>query len=125
MNTEYLMRAKLKALHSPDVDLDTFSPSDPTCFGFLLQAMIGPEGQDGSESFDIEVCTPKWLLERHGRGACPDVVLGTHMMFVFSYDLGQIRAALERYCERCFGDDWQELTQKLARLGAWEFEAYH
>lgn len=119
------MRAKLKALHSPDIDLETFSPDDPTNFGFLLQAMIGPEGQDGMESFDLEVCTPKWLMDRHLHGASPEVIFGMHMILVFSYDLHQIRGALERYCERCVGDDWPTLTTKLARLGAWEFEDYH
>jgi hypothetical protein len=119
------MRAKLKALHSPDIDLEAFSPTDPTSFGFLLQAMIGPEDQDGAESFDIEVCTPKWLMERQQSGAAPAVVLGTHMMFVSCFDLGQIRGELDRYCERCVGADWAALANKLASLGAWEFQDYH
>lgn len=119
------MRAKLKALHSPDVDLETFSPADPTNFGFLLQAMIGPEGQDGADSFDIEVCTPKWLMDQHTLGASPDVVWGMNRMFVFIYDLRQIRGALDRYCERCVGEDWPALVAKLAKIGAWEFENYH
>lgn len=119
------MRAELKELHSPDIDLTTFLPADPKSFRFLLQAMIGPEGQEGAESFDIEVCTPTWLMEEQSRGTAPRVVLGLHMMFVFSYDLSQIKGTLERYCKQCVGDDWSALTAKLARLGAWEFEDYH
>lgn len=42
------MRAKLKRLHSPDIyDLRAFIPEEPDKFGFLLQAMIGPEGLEG------------------------------------------------------------------------------
>jgi hypothetical protein len=119
------MKAKLKSLHSPDVDLASFSPVDPTNFGFLLQAMIGPDGQEGAESFEIQVCTPKWLVDRHEQGVFPDIILGMYMMFVFSYDLRQISRTLERYCERCVGDNWQALAAKLARLGAWEYEDYH
>jgi hypothetical protein len=42
------VRATLKQLHSPDVfDLEAYSPDDKTCFGFLLQAIFGPENADG------------------------------------------------------------------------------
>ena len=119
------MRAELKSLHSPDVDLESYSPADPLCFGFLLQASIGPEGQGGAESFDIQVCTPRWLIDQHDRMGSMDVIFGTHMMIVFSYDLHKIRGALERYCKRCVGDDWQKIAIKLARIGAWEYEDYH
>lgn len=119
------MRAELKSLHSPDIDLDTFRPDDPSKFGFLLQAMIGPEGEDGAESFDIQVCTPQWLLDRHSQGECPNVIFGAQMMVVFSYDLSQVLGALKHYCQKCVGKDWQTLASKLSRLGAWEFEDYH
>lgn len=115
------MRAELKSMHSPDIDLPTFWPESPDCFGFLLQAMIGPEGQDGAESFDIQVCTPKWLLGRHKPN---DVLMGAHMLIVFEYDLQRIREFIQHYCQLCVGTSWQEITSKLARIGGWEFEDY-
>jgi hypothetical protein len=61
------MKAELKHLHSPDVhDLRSFKPDDPTNFSIFVQAMIGLEGDDASESFDLTVCTPTWLADRAG-----------------------------------------------------------
>ena len=49
------MRAKLKGLHSPDIDnLENWS-SGKKPFGFLLQAMIGPGDGPGEESFNLTV----------------------------------------------------------------------
>ena len=87
--------------------------------------MIGPEGLDAAESFDVEICTPAWIAKRHDSRDYPDVVLGRHMLIVFAYELEKIRDAIAQYCERCSGDTWMDIAPKLARLGAWEFEDYH
>jgi hypothetical protein len=115
------MRAQLKRLHSPDIDIDTYKPEDTTNFGFLLQAMIGPEGQDSEESFDIQVCTPDWLKSQH---SASEAVFGRHMLIVFEYDKHRIEQAIARYCERCVGNDWQEIAERLGRIGQSEFEDY-
>ncbi|MGF6489633.1 Imm8 family immunity protein [Pseudomonas frederiksbergensis] len=68
------MEAKLKRLHSPDIyNLESYQPDVQDEFGFLLQAMIGPAGEDGEESFDMEVCTPKWIEKRQ---RVDEVVIG-------------------------------------------------
>lgn len=74
------MRAKLKRLHSPDVNFETFWPDDPDNFGFFVQAMIGREDSDGEESFGIQVCTPEWLKSEYSES---DVVFGHHFLIVF------------------------------------------
>jgi hypothetical protein len=116
------MRPLLKRLHSPDIfDLKSFSPEDDDCFGFLLQAMFGPEDGEGEESFDIVVCTPKWL----GQLLAKDIVLsGRHYLFVKEYNLETIRSFLEQYARQCSGETWQDVAQKLSRIGHWEFEDY-
>ena len=78
------MNAELKRVHSPDIqNLESYMPENSETFGFLLQAMVGPEGEDGEESVDIEVCTPKWLEENYGQ---EDVVVGRHHLIVREYD---------------------------------------
>ncbi len=55
------MRAIIKSFHNPEIDdLQHFKPKISDNFCFLLQVMIGPENESGEETFDIEVCTPKW-----------------------------------------------------------------
>jgi len=116
------MNAALKRLHSPDVhDLRTFVPEVCDDFGFLLQAMIGPAGLDGEESFDIQVCTPKWLGDHHDRSA---VVVGRHHLIVFEYNYERLAHFISEYCAKCSGRTWQEIAMRLGRLGRWEFEEY-
>jgi hypothetical protein len=114
------MRAALKRLHSPDVDLPSYWPDDPSNFGFLIQAFIGPEVEQGEESFGFILCTPKWLQAKaDGR-----IMFGLHHLIVTDYDLNAIEQHLRRHCERCVGSSWQEIAIKLSRVGQWEFEDY-
>lgn len=112
---------QLKGLHSPDIDLDSYCPDDAACFGFLVQAFFGPSDGAGSESFDILVCTPKWLE----RELSEDVIIsGRHRLIVKRYDPDAIRHFLSNYAQHCTGASWHEAARKLAHLGAWEFEDY-
>lgn len=115
------VRPQLKRLHSPDVDdLESFRPEDDGNFAFLLQAMFGPESAEGEESFDLLVCTPKWLEQ----SVSENIISGRHRLIVKRYDIGQIRAFLERYARDCEADSWQAVAAKLSRIGRWEFEDY-
>ena len=98
------MKAELKRVHSPDIkDLEHFVPENLDSFGFLLQAMIGPEGEDGEESFDIEVCTPKWLEETYG---LEDVVIGRHHLIMREYNYKRLVQSIENFLSRCYGENW-------------------
>jgi hypothetical protein len=116
------MRAAVRRLHSPDVDdLREYVPGDPDVFGFLLQIMIGPEDGPGEESFDVYVCTPKWLMAKHGNG---DIVEGTHMLIVFRYDYRLLRAFVEDKVRATEGTTWSDLARHLSLFGRWEFHDY-
>lgn len=116
------MKAEIKAVLSPDVDdLSHFSPDDPEIFGFSMQLLIGPTQAEGEESFDMMICTPKWLLETFPKDR---ILLGVHHLIVFEYNYQALMKYLNHYVETLDGETWTELAQKLTRLGAWEFENY-
>lgn len=116
------MKAELKHLHSPDVkDLRTFKAGDPTNFSLFVQAMVGPEGEDESESFDFTVCTPRWLAETtQSQGP----VIGLHHIVVAAFDYEALIKAVQTYCSGCEGSNWQVVGAKVGRLGCWEFDNY-
>ena len=117
------MRAALRRLHSPDVpDLSSYEPERDDDFGFLLQILAGPNCGEGEESFDVIVCTPRWLERTHDRA---DVVPGRHHLIVFEYNYERLIRAIASMCELTEGSSWREVAEKLARLGRWEFEDYH
>ncbi|MEJ1403456.1 MAG: immunity 8 family protein [Candidatus Sedimenticola sp. (ex Thyasira tokunagai)] len=116
------MNPELKRLHSPDVDdLESYRPEVADKFGFLLQAMIGPEGKEGEESFDIEVCTPRWLEETYD---VDEIVMGRHHLIVREYNYQRLVKSIQEFLKGCVGEDWGEVAGKVSRLGMWEFEDY-
>lgn len=115
------MKAELKYLHSPDIDLYQYIPEESDNFGFLLQAMIGSEGKEGEDSFDIIVCTTKWFQSNYVERM---PLLGYSFMFVSQFSLEEIEQAIQIFCKECTGETWIELASKLSKLGKWEFEGY-
>ena len=116
------MRAIIKSFHSPGIDdLQYFKPEIDDNFCFLLQLMIGPENEDGEESFDIEVCTPKWLLSNYEKS---EILFGRHLLIVFEYNFEQISNKIKKFIERCSGHDWNEVAKQISLIASWEFEDY-
>ena len=116
------MKARIRRFHSPDVhDLARWVPSEPSCFGFLLQVLVGPADGDGNESFDFVVCTPEWLRQKYGQDA---VIVAKHHLLVFRYDFRAIESAIHSLVSSIEGGSWSELARQLSRYGRWEFEDY-
>jgi hypothetical protein len=113
------MQSKLKSLHSLEIDLGSYIPVEADDFSIDLRAMIGSLDSQGEESFDIHVCTPKWLLQH-----CQEPLWGRHMLIVPHYDIQMIKAAIDSYCQSCSGQNWNEVSLRLSRIGKWEFEDY-
>ena len=113
------MKAELRRLHSPDVaSLETFSPKAP--FGILVQAMVGPAGCGGEESFDFMLCTPDWFREN----MTSPIISGRHHVFVTGYCFEKPVRFVNAFLSACEGESWPEVAQKVGRSGGWEFEDY-
>jgi hypothetical protein len=91
-------------------------------FAFLLQILVGPQDAPGEESFDVFVCTPRWLLHNHQP---TDIVEGRHNLIVFEYDFERLSDFITNRVTACEGRTWQELGERIGRLGKWEFEDYN
>src|ERR1700733_4682827 len=115
------MMAELKHLHSPDVeDLTTWAPGSDD-FAILVQIIVGPAEAPGEESFDVTVCSSAWVTRQ---AAKERVLAGRHLLIVSEYDYVLISGYISRYVSTCQGQTWKEVTNKLSRLGRWEFEDY-
>ena len=118
----YAMRAKLLALHSPDLkDLKKGQLSAPTHFCLYIQAFIGPEGQRGEESFDILVCTPSWIAKEIAEQG---YIWGRHRLVVSEYDYDLIWNAISEICSKTEAADWSAVAGALNHFGAWEFSEF-
>jgi len=116
------MKPRIKYIHSPDVhDLATYQPEVIDDFGILFQIIAGPDGAPGEESFDLVVCSPKWITRVV---ETQKILIGRHHLIVEGYDYIRIRAFLEKQCEDITGDSWEEIAAKLGQIGKWEFEDY-
>jgi hypothetical protein len=115
------MKAELVRAFSADVDVRTYTPKDALDDGVWVQLIVSPEGKGGEESFDVLVCTPRWL-SREIRQNGPQ--LGRHHLIVEPMDLPTAIEYLRRVVESASGGDWSELGSRIARIGRWEFEDY-
>jgi Immunity protein 8 len=114
-----LVVADLRSLDCSDVpSLKAFQPEGP--FGIYILAVVGPAGKPGEEIFGFTLCTPGWFA-RQMKGP---FVPGRHYLFVKEYDYAALERYVRDYCQRCAGNSWKEVAEKVARLGYWEYEDY-
>jgi hypothetical protein len=116
------MRPLIKRICTIDGgDPEVYRPKEADRFGVILRLFVGPSSSEGEESFDLTVCTPSWLAAECERDG---FILGRHHLIVLSYDFEFIRRTLITLVERWGGATWQEVADKVSRIGYWEFEDY-
>jgi hypothetical protein len=114
-----VIQPEIRYFFSPDIDdLEGHEPTDPDNFSFLLRLMIGAQGEEGEEAFDVTVSTPGWLEARFGPS---EVVTGENRLLVFRYHWPSIEAFLRKRVSACSGSEWREVACKIARFARWEF----
>jgi hypothetical protein len=115
------MKAIVRRFLSPDADPYTFEPEDANDVGVLVQMIVGPATEPGEESFDVLVCTPRWIdeqVQKHGPQS------GRFLYIVDSWNSDVVLAALTEAVESEEGQTWADLAGKIGRIGKWEFEDY-
>jgi hypothetical protein len=101
-------------------DLAEWTPSTDD-FAVGVRLLVGPDGEEGEESFDLTVCSAGWLAARVRDEFIWDA---RHHLAVEHFDYRRLADYLQRRVEACQGSSWDEVSEKLARLGHWEFEDY-
>jgi hypothetical protein len=116
------VQAELRFLHSPDADpIESYRPN--AAFGLFVQAIVGPKGAPGEESFGFTVCSPEWFVSEH-LSEKSSIATGRHFIFVREFDYRALEKFVRDHCAACDGKTWSETAEKVGRLGMWEFEDY-
>jgi hypothetical protein len=115
------MQPEIKSIQSPDVwDLESWTPTTNN-WSVLLEVLIGPKGVDAEDSFDLLIGTPEWLAEEANK---TEIVDGRHTYIVTSWNWANILRYIERRVSSIEEDTWNNISNKLSRLGNWAFEDY-
>jgi len=115
------MKAVLREIE-PAVPGDFLSEGDMARESSLLvRLVIGPEGAQGADNFDLMVSTPGGVAQSLAGDAYR---WGRHMLIVDRIDLDLVSRAVETALRRCEGNTWEEVAVKIGRFAAWEFEDY-
>jgi len=59
-----------------------------------------------------------------GELCCETPIFGRGYLIVKQFGLGKVRKILNKYCENCKGEAWDDVAEKLSRNLFWEFEDY-
>ncbi|MGA6204453.1 Imm8 family immunity protein [Nocardia testacea] len=114
------MRAELKGMHSPDIDL-TDPEATAAADAVLVQLMIGPAGAAGEESFDLVVRTSVGsVTDMDARGFRP----ADHALVLDRIDPAEIRRRVEGFLRDLDRPTWDALAGAIGRIARWEFAGY-
>lgn len=117
------MKAEIKYIYSPNIEnLETHIPNEKDNFCFLLQVFVGIEDKEGEESFNFEICTPKWLLDNLKKD---EIIMGKNYIIVLEYNYEKLLQEIKTLINKCTGKSWNEIALKLSCFSRWEFEDYY
>ncbi len=115
------MKASVRSISSPDVDLATYSPADSEPIYALIELTVGSDGGDGADIFGIVVCSPAGLAREVDRSG---PMFARHHLVVARWDWPLIRDFIVSAIEADEAATWGELASRIGRVAQWEFEDY-
>lgn len=116
------MRAILKSLSSPDVELETYSSREGAGFSFCVEAIIGKCDSDGGDLFYFTVCDLVWLSKEI---LDKEIIFGKHLIIMEFFNFELLKRAIAAKCEEAKGENWEQISARLSRFGQSEFEDYY
>jgi hypothetical protein len=116
------MKSEIKQILAESEEFNqNFCPEDIYNFNFLLRILVGAKGEKGEESFDVEVCTPKWIENNLNDS---DVMIGRHKIIMKEYNYKILKNMVLKLFESKEGNNWKNIAEYLSRYAYWEFEDY-
>ena len=116
-----MIHACLKNLMCSDFDLREYRPENPSSFGFFVEMEIGIANEEGTDLFQLHVCTPQWLEDQVREGG-PQWI--ESQLVLSSYNFDELHEFLSRKINSIQGNNWMEIVSKLRLLAHWEFNGY-
>jgi Immunity protein 8 len=114
VRNESTLEAELRSLTSPGLgDLKSFDCPTSDDFALRLRAVIGAKGQAIEETFNFQVCTPKWIeraVEERG------YLWGAGRLIVKQYDYELIWRAISGLCDQVIDLRWEGISRRIGRF---------
>jgi hypothetical protein len=115
------MKAEVKAVSSPDVEVPDTASAARARDSVLLQLYVGPAGEPGHESFEVLLVTTAWLVNRLAE---QEGVFGAATYFMEEIDVAAALSVLAGRIASMEGDTWEDLGRRIGSFAHWEFDDY-
>ncbi|CZF87030.1 Imm8 family immunity protein [Grimontia marina] len=123
-----MMELSLKGLDVAGDYLLDHKPDNADFFSLWLTVTVGVNGEEGSSSYQLHICTPDWIRYAVENELEDHFLWGRHMLIVDKFDAEKIEIAIEKKLKEIssqFSNDSQsELLKKVSRYAYWEYEDY-
>ena len=106
---------ELNSLSSPDLGRGQ-QPADPADAAVMVEAKIGPKGEEGTEIFSFVAITPRALSRDQG------VRWGRGYLILDRISWSTVETAVRQLVSRCAGESWEDVTNRLSREMHRQFE---
>lgn len=105
------------------------TPLDPGYFGYHAQVFIGSADDSWSNSFDVVVCTPRWLADNFQHGVLArsayessNLLYGNSLVLMQTWDPVELRRSIESICSDTVGLEWGPVANSIGRWLPWEYQ---
>ncbi|WP_321306157.1 Imm8 family immunity protein [Marinifilum fragile] len=98
-----------------------FFPKEKDNFCINFQFLVGEKGKEGTEYFQVLICTPKWILKNEKD---KKIISSRHRLIVFEYDQKSIVNYIKHYLSNINEDTWDAVVKKIERIAKSEYEDY-